>query len=107
MECLLCSGINSKLLEGRDKGRFTYDIHSGFGRGVIQIYTKYRVVQKKKSCMFEFPTYLPPTNLGLPIHRPSALTEHVSLNLAGTFLLDPVYGMNSPSAGPRHNVFMG
>ena len=45
---------------------------------------------KKKSCMFEFAAFLPPTNLGLPMHSPSALTEHVSLNLARFFLLDPV-----------------
>ena len=35
--------------------------------------------------MFEFPTFLPPTNLGLLMHSPSALTEHVSLNLARFF----------------------
>ena len=49
----------------------------------------YSVVQKN-SCVFEFPAFLPPTNLGLPMHNPSALTEHVSLNLARFFLLDPV-----------------
>ena len=45
---------------------------------------------KKNSCMFEFPAFLPPVNLGLPMHSPSALTEHVSLILARFFLLDPV-----------------
>ena len=40
--------------------------------------------------MFEFAAFLLPTNLGKPMHSPSALTEHVSLNLAGIFLLDPV-----------------
>ena len=40
---------------------------------------------QKNSCMFEFPAFLPPTNLGLPMHSPSALTEHVSLNLARFF----------------------
>ena len=45
---------------------------------------------EKNSCMFEFPTFLPPTNLGLPMHSPSALKEHVSLNLARFFLLNPV-----------------
>ena len=35
--------------------------------------------------MFEFPTFLLPTNLGLPMHIPSALTEHVSQNLARFF----------------------
>ena len=49
----------------------------------------YRPVQKK-SPLFEFPAFLPPTNLGLPMHSPSALTEDVSLNLARFFLLDPV-----------------
>ena len=49
----------------------------------------YSVVQKN-SCMFEFPASLQPTNLGLPMHSPSALTEHVSLNLARFFLLNPV-----------------
>ena len=44
----------------------------------------YSVVQKNSS-MFEFPAFLPPTNLGLPMHSPSALTEHVSLNLARFF----------------------
>ena len=56
------------------------------------IYTEcllYSMVQKI-SCMFEFPAFLPPTNLGLPMHSPSALTEHVSLNLARFFLLNPV-----------------
>ena len=45
----------------------------------------------KNSYMFEFPTFLAPTNLVLPLHSPSALTEHVSLNLARFFLLDPVW----------------
>ena len=40
---------------------------------------------KKYSCMFEIPTCLPPTNLGLPIHSPSTLTQLVSLNLARFF----------------------
>ena len=40
--------------------------------------------------MFECPAFLLPTNLGQPMHSPLALTEHVSLNLAGSFLLDPV-----------------
>ena len=40
--------------------------------------------------MFELPAFLPPTNLGLPMHSLSALTEHVLLNLARFFLLDPV-----------------
>ena len=40
--------------------------------------------------MFKFPAFLLPANLGLPMHSLSALTEHVSLNLARFFLLDPV-----------------
>ena len=44
----------------------------------------YSVVQKN-SCMFEFAAFLPPTDLGLPMHSPSALTENVSLNLARFF----------------------
>ena len=39
-------------------------------------------VAQKNSCMVEFPAFLPPTNIGLPMHSQSALTEHVSLNLA-------------------------
>ena len=27
----------------------------------------------KKTCMFEFPAFLPPTYLGLPMHSPSAM----------------------------------
>ena len=40
--------------------------------------------------MFEFPALLLPINLVQPVHSPSALTEQVSLNLAGAFLLHPV-----------------
>ena len=40
---------------------------------------------KKNSCMFEFPALLPPTNLGLLMHSPSAPMEHVLLNLARLF----------------------
>ena len=36
------------------------------------------------------PAFLPPTNPGLLMHSHSALLEHVSLNLAGMFFLDPV-----------------
>ena len=46
----------------------------------------YSVVQKNSS-MFEFAAFLLPTNLGQPMHSPSALTEHVALNLAWFFLL--------------------
>ena len=55
------------------------------------ILTQYRVGQND-SCMnmFEYPTFLLPTNLGQPMHSPPALMEHVSLNLEGTFLLNPV-----------------
>ena len=48
----------------------------------------YSVVQKN-SCLFEFPAYLPPTNVGLPMHSQSALTEHVSLTLARIFFARP------------------
>ena len=49
----------------------------------------YSVVQKNSS-MFEFAAFLLPTNVGQPMHSPSALTEHVSLNLAWFFLLNAV-----------------
>ena len=39
--------------------------------------------------MLEFPAFLPPTNLRLPMHSPSALTKHVSLNLARFFFARP------------------
>ena len=48
----------------------------------------YSVVQKNP-CMFEFSASLPPTNLGLPMHSPSALTRHMSLNLAKFFFTRP------------------
>ena len=47
-------------------------------------------VEQNNSCMFEFLAFLPPTNLGLSMHSPSALMEHVSLSK--DFLLDPVQG---------------
>ena len=47
-------------------------------------------VEQNNSYIFEFPAFMLPINLGQPIHSPLALTEHVSLNLAGAFLLDPV-----------------
>ena len=52
------------------------------------ILPQYTVVQKN-SFMFEFPAFLPPINLELPMHSPSALTEHVSLNLARFFFARP------------------
>ena len=46
---------------------------------------------QNNSSMFEVPAFLPPTDLGLPMHSPSAQTEHVSLNLARfLFLLNNV-----------------
>ena len=42
-------------------------------------------MMQKNSCMFEFPALLLPTNLGLLMHSQSALTEHMSLNLARFF----------------------
>ena len=50
----------------------------------MQHYSTHSVVQKN-SCMFEFSAFLPPTNLGLPMHISSALTEHLSVNLARFF----------------------
>ena len=47
-------------------------------------------VEQNNSCMFEIAAFLPPTNLRQPMHSPSALTEHVSLNLAWFFLLHAV-----------------
>ena len=55
-----------------------------------QLQPTYSVVQKNSS-MFEFPAILLPTNLGQPMHSPSALTEHVSLNLARFFFCSTLY----------------
>ena len=49
----------------------------------------YRVVQKN-SIMFESSRPLSAQCPRQPMNSPSALTEHVSLNLAGIFLLDLV-----------------
>ena len=57
-------------------------------------------VEQKNSCMFEFPAFLLLTNLGQPLHSPSALTEHVSLNIAGTFPLDPVLNLKALRTSP-------
>ena len=51
---------------------------------IVVVEGLYSVVQKN-SCMFKFPAFLPPTNLGLPMHSPRALAEPVSLNLARFF----------------------
>ena len=56
----------------------------GGGGGGSKTLRKYSRVQKNSSVL-EFPAFLPPTNLGLPKHSPSALTGHVSLNLAFSF----------------------
>ena len=45
---------------------------------------------QKNSCMFEFPASLPPTNLGLPMHSPSAPDGSCATELGKDFLLDPV-----------------
>ena len=50
----------------------------------------YRVV-RKNSCMFELSRHLTAHWQRQPMHSPSALTEHMSLNLARFFLLDPVH----------------
>ena len=47
-------------------------------------------VEQNNSCMFESTAFVLPPNLGQPMHCQTALTEHGSLNLAGTFLIDPV-----------------
>ena len=52
------------------------------GVTTISLKLKLYSVVKKNSSMFEFAAFLLPTNLGQPMHSPSALTEHVSLNLA-------------------------
>ena len=49
----------------------------------------YRLVQKK-SPLFEFPSFLPPTNSGQPMQSQSALTELPPPNLAPFLLLDPL-----------------
>ena len=57
---------------------------------VVKEYGEYRVVQKN-SCMFESSRPLSAHWPRQPMHSQSALTEHVSLNLARFFLLDPVH----------------
>ena len=57
---------------------------------LISWQNEYSVVQKNSS-MFEFAAFLLPTNLGQLMHSPSALTEHVSLDLAWFFLVHAVY----------------
>ena len=52
----------------------------------------YSVVQKN-SCIFKFPAFLLHTNLGQPMHSPSAMTELPSPNLAGSFSLRAVKGI--------------
>ena len=59
----------------------------------------YSVVQKN-SCMFEFPAFVPPANLGLPMHSPPALTEHASLNLARFFFARPCIQFSSDPTVP-------
>ena len=62
-------------------------------------------MKQKNSCLFEFPACLLPTNLGQPMHSPSALTEHVSLNLARLFLLYPVRAARILDALIRYVAF--
>ena len=52
---------------------------------------------QKNPCMFEFPAFLLPTNLGLPMHSPLALMEHVSLNLARILFARPCRGIQGIS----------
>ena len=65
----------------------------------------YRVVQKK-SCMFEYSRPLSAHWSRQPIHSPSALTEHVSSNLAGIFLLDPVNEVMLIRSSCKHDIFV-
>ena len=44
--------------------------------------------EQNNSCMFEFPAFLLPTNLGQPMYIPTALTEHVT-EISRIFLLNP------------------
>ena len=79
---------------------------AGKDRVAVRWVNDYRLVQKKCP-LLELPSILLTTNLGLPMHSPSALTEHVSLNfLAGLFLLNPVHCMYSfecfPCLDPIH-----
>ena len=62
-------------------------------------------VEQKNFCMFEFPTFVLSTNLEQPMHSPTALTEHVSLNFAGLFMLDPVLALR-PTPIPLINVIL-
>ena len=61
------------------------------GWGERRSQSPYSMVQKN-SCIFEFLAFLPPTNLGLRMERPSALMKHVSLNLARFFCSTLYYG---------------
>ena len=54
------------------------------------------IVVQKNACMFEFRAFLPPMNLGLQMHSPSALMEHVSLNLARIFFSRPCRANTQP-----------
>ena len=51
---------------------------------------RYEVLQRGAK-LFEFPAFLLPTNLGPPMHSPTAMTELHSPNLAGTFMLHTVH----------------
>ena len=85
METVVWGGIGVKVIGFREM--------DGEGGATYYGFTGQFSVQSgaKNSCMFEFPMFLLPTNLGQPIHSLSAMTELPSPNLAVTFLLYPVY----------------
>ena len=60
----------------------------------------------KNSCMFEIPAFLPPTNLGLLMHSPLALMEHVSLNLARLFFARPCRGIQGILKPVVHHQYL-
>ena len=62
-------------------------------------------VEQNNSCLLEFPAILLPTNLGQTMHSLSALTEYLSLNLAGIFLLKPVQGSDKRRSPGLVNSF--
>ena len=73
----VCLVLCAKITENAEKG--------GGERGskkFLQLSGGYLQRGAKNSSMLEFAAFLLPTNLGQPMHSPSALTEHVSLNLA-------------------------
>ena len=66
----------------KEQGSHFYSLHRVDSRKLLK--TIKCGAKKVLACfvMFEFPALPLPTNLGQPMHSPSALTEHVLLNLA-------------------------